>query len=130
MIRDGKILLIHRHKAGREYYVLPGGGVEDGESVEAATLREIKEETSLDATLGRKLWVEEGEYDHRVHHVFLVTDFSGEMQLGGQEAKQQSPANTYTLEWHALDALQDLPIYSEVVKQELCTLCEKEEGLC
>jgi len=31
-----KLLLIHRHKPGRDYYVLPGGGVEFDESFEEA----------------------------------------------------------------------------------------------
>ena len=32
IINDGKILLIHRFRDGKEYWVLPGGGVEQSES--------------------------------------------------------------------------------------------------
>jgi 8-oxo-dGTP pyrophosphatase MutT (NUDIX family) len=36
IVDKGKILLIHRFFQGREYYVIPGGGVEEGETIEYA----------------------------------------------------------------------------------------------
>ena len=50
-----RILLMHRIKEGKEYYVLPGGTIEKGESPEETVIREIKEETNLDAKIERKL---------------------------------------------------------------------------
>lgn len=49
IIEDGKILLTKREDF--EVWCLPGGGVEDGESVAEAGLREAKEETGLDVEL-------------------------------------------------------------------------------
>ena len=51
-ILDNKILLIHRINLERpvgeqEYYVIPGGGVEEGESLQDAAVREVDEETSV-----------------------------------------------------------------------------------
>jgi 8-oxo-dGTP pyrophosphatase MutT (NUDIX family) len=46
--RDGEVLLVRQ----RDRWVLPGGGVEDGESREAALVREMREETGLAATVG------------------------------------------------------------------------------
>lgn len=40
VIDDGDVLLIDRRKDGRAYSVLPGGGVESGETIEDACLRE------------------------------------------------------------------------------------------
>ncbi len=50
IIRDNHILLIrHReYESGRSYWILPGGGIEPGESEEECVRREIKEETNLD----------------------------------------------------------------------------------
>lgn len=42
IIRKGRILLVH---SNQDYYKLPGGGVEDGESYLVALLREVAEET-------------------------------------------------------------------------------------
>ena len=42
------ILLVHRRKKGDEYWVVPGGGVEEGETPEQGLAREVNEETSLD----------------------------------------------------------------------------------
>ena len=47
LIKDGKILLIHRKNGGNEYYSFPGGGVEKGETIEDACIRELLEETSI-----------------------------------------------------------------------------------
>ena len=39
VIRDNKILLIHRKKEGREYWVFPGGGIEEGEKGEETIVK-------------------------------------------------------------------------------------------
>ena len=44
IIENNYIYLIFRRKKQREYYVIPGGGLDDGETLEENVLREIKEE--------------------------------------------------------------------------------------
>lgn len=49
---EGKILVgARRRGAYKGTYVLPGGGVELGESLERALVREVKEETGLDVAV-------------------------------------------------------------------------------
>lgn len=49
--REDRILLIRQQKGDREYWLLPGGGVNGGESLIEALRRELTEEVGLEATL-------------------------------------------------------------------------------
>jgi ADP-ribose pyrophosphatase YjhB (NUDIX family) len=49
--RENRILLVRQEKPGREYWLLPGGGVNAGESLVDALFRELAEELGLDEDL-------------------------------------------------------------------------------
>ena len=44
---NGRILLARHEKPGKEYWLLPGGGVKAGESLLEALVRELREETGV-----------------------------------------------------------------------------------
>ena len=48
IVREGRILLVRQQNAVHSYWLLPGGGVERGESLTAAVARETREECGLD----------------------------------------------------------------------------------
>jgi 8-oxo-dGTP diphosphatase len=49
IFRDGRVLIVRRARApAHGLYTLPGGGVELGETLEEAVIREVREETALD----------------------------------------------------------------------------------
>ena len=50
--QDDAILLV-RQNYGRQYWSLPGGVMEPGESIDEAAIREVREETGLDVRLRR-----------------------------------------------------------------------------
>lgn len=45
IIKDGKVAMMHSLKY--DYYKLPGGGIEEGESFEETLVREVQEESGL-----------------------------------------------------------------------------------
>jgi len=56
VFRDGKLVAIKRNKKGQEYYVFPGGHVDEGETPRDAAVRELKEETNITCTAVRPLY--------------------------------------------------------------------------
>jgi ADP-ribose pyrophosphatase YjhB (NUDIX family) len=86
IIDNGKILLTKREDF--EVWCLPGGSVEDGESVAEAGMREAKEETGVDVELTRLVGVYSrvGGMRNDVHAVlFRAKPIGGELRLQAGE---------------------------------------------
>jgi ADP-ribose pyrophosphatase YjhB (NUDIX family) len=115
IINNGSLLLMHRTKPDREYYVLPGGSVESGETPEEACIREVKEETGLVVTIEKKLATIEN--DGRTEHYFLTNSAQGNLAIGKPESERQSPDNQYSLEWISLEQLEHINLQPSVIRQ-------------
>lgn len=114
IVDNDEILLIDRQRNGRSYYVIPGGGVEPGESLAQAARREAQEELSLDVELGPLLYIrpwDDGRFQ-QMEYAFLVNRFSGQPDLCDPEIlAQQTPDNIYRLQWLPLAELNASPCY-------------------
>lgn len=56
LVKDDKVLLIHRTRDGKEFWVFPGGGVEEDEKIEEAVVREVEEEASIKCKIVKLLY--------------------------------------------------------------------------
>lgn len=108
IVEEESVLLMHRRKGDEDYYMVPGGSVEPGETPEGAAIREAREETGLDVELDEKLAVL--EVNERRGHYFMVTRFAGEQAVGGPERARMSPTNRYDLEWVGRERLPGLDL--------------------
>jgi len=91
LIQDGNVALIERHRAGLDYYVFPGGGVDEGESPEQAAIREAMEELGVEVAIQQKVAVIHlGQKSRQVY--FLVQQTGGEFGTGaGEEYTDADP---------------------------------------
>lgn len=111
---DDTVLVVRRRRSGRHYCVLPGGGIEDGETPAGAAGRELHEETGLAGEIIRHL----GTCQHadRTAHYFLVAVGTGPLRLGGPERQRQSADNWYGPAWISLSDLEAENLQPEEVR--------------
>ncbi len=127
VVLDGdQVLVMRRHKRGREYAVLPGGAVEEGETAAEAAVRELHEETTLVAEIDRLLWT--GRHNDRPAWYFLMTAVRGRAELSGPEAQANRPDNRYELCWVTADQFADLGLHPSDIRGPLTDLLARRPG--
>jgi 8-oxo-dGTP pyrophosphatase MutT (NUDIX family) len=124
LIENDSVALIERHRAGRHYFTFPGGGLDEGESVEQAVLRELEEELGLGVAVRRK--VAEVWFNGNRQEYFLVEALAGKFGTGsGEEYTRPDPDparyGTYHPLWMPVSELLNNP----VVPVEMAKLVQK-----
>ena len=108
IIREDKILLMHRRKNGHEYWVFPGGHVESGESPEQAMIREVWEETNLKVTkLSQPFEYVNSTFSENECY-FMCEVAEGKPKLDPSGTEKITPDNWYNPEWITLEKFEIL----------------------
>jgi ADP-ribose pyrophosphatase YjhB (NUDIX family) len=71
LIEDNKLLLVEQYVSDTRPWAHPGGRPEPGETLEQAIIREMKEETGLDVSVGELLYVTDRINDNE--HVVIIS---------------------------------------------------------
>lgn len=124
---EGKILLVRHRKGNRQYWVLPGGRLEYGETFEECAVREIKEETGLEVEVVRFLFLSEAIAPDRSRHivnVYLKAKVTGGVLQVGNEPVLAG------VDFISIDELERLTLFPPVAEYILKNLSQGDpEGI-
>jgi len=88
VVEDDRILLVRHRKGTKQYWVLPGGRLEYGETFQECAVRELKEETGFDIETEHFLFLSEAIAPDRSRHIVNIylraKIVGGAMRLGNE----------------------------------------------
>ena len=120
LIQDDQLLVIHRIKGDREYYVIPGGGVEDHETLIQALKREMLEEVGIQVDVLNEQPIYTYHDQESIQYFYVVSYVSGEYGTGtGPEFEKQVSTNQYLLEFISFKDIKNICLVPEFLKEKL-----------
>lgn len=110
--KNDEILVVKRHPKSRtdpEMWELPGGKVESGEFFTDALVREIKEETNLDVSVGDFCEAIQNDYSHKrtVQIMMYLENIEGEVKISDEHTDWK---------WATLEEIKTLNISTSLKK--------------
>ena len=125
---EQKILMVKQEHPERTVWMVPGGGIEEGETAAEAVVREMKEETGLDVTVGPMIFhIEEvsEKRGQRFVNFFMATVAGGDMHLGMDPEFDAEHQVLKELKFLSREEIQALPhVYPEFLRDEVWELLD------
>jgi 8-oxo-dGTP diphosphatase len=126
LIEEDKVAVIKRIRNGVEYYVFPGGGIEEGESPEQATIREAFEELGVHIGIIGHLGTV--EYNG-LQHYFVAKIVDGTFGTGqGEEYDKSRNRGLYEPMWIPIAQLDTLDVRPMEIAKQIYERMEIENG--
>src|SRR5262245_16124114 len=120
--REGCVLLHSLEEA--DYWILPGGRVELGETSISALKREMREELGQDVNVGRLLWIAEsllqldGFQLHGIGLYYAISLIDDARFLAlGDTLEVRDGGVRLTFAWHRLECLDEITIYPPFLRE-------------
>ena len=108
-VRKEKILLARHVKASRSAYLLPGGGMESGETAVESLTRELRDEAGVEARIGDLRYVIEAHSPDAKRHILqLVFAVKIDGDIGGSVDPRVAECA-----WHPVSDLRTLRMHPD-----------------
>lgn len=119
VVEGGMILLVPHYNtdAGSVQWVIPGGEVEFGESLQSAARREVFEETGLQCELTGLLHTSEVILPDRPYHSITLT-YTGRVSGGSLRAEANHPHGEKLPRWFSAEDLLNVPYHPQQAVQK------------
>ena len=104
-IKDGKT---------KEYYVIPGGGINENEDVISGLKRELSEELNIEVNVKDLAFIL--ETDDRIEYFYNCEYISGDFKLNGEELERMSKENYYEPTFLKINELEHYDVQKEVIE--------------
>ena len=122
IVKDDKLVTMFRRKTNRdrfgkvlsvkEYYVIPGGGVDPEEEYKNALKRELQEELNIKVNVKKLLF--DVESDERIEHFYKCEYVSGNFEIVGEEVGRNTDDNYYEIRFIDVKEVSNYDISEEV----------------
>lgn len=125
-----RMLMVCQHHEDRDIWMVPGGGIEEGESSLEAAVREVDEETGLDVQIEKLLWhVEEvSERGQRFVNFFLGRMIGGTLELGEDPEFDETHQVLRDVRFLSRQEIQALDhVYPEYLRDEVWHVLSGED---
>ncbi|MCF6136859.1 NUDIX hydrolase [Pseudalkalibacillus berkeleyi] len=107
LFHNRSIALMKRFNNGEEYYVFPGGGIENDEDPKETAIREAKEELGVEIKVNDLIHV---EHWNGLHHFYTAHILGGEFGTGLGEEFSSSKRGLYQPIWYEIDLLSEIDL--------------------
>ena len=120
LIENGKILLVNQKVSPNRSWSLPGGRLEQGETLEQGIVRELFEETGLNVKVVKLLYICEkiNVVSPLLHITFLLERVSGEIKLPTNEFDENPIHDVKFIDINELTNYGFSELFQDIVKKE------------
>lgn len=112
---EDRVILLFRHRKTadgiKEYYAIPGGGQDEGETITECVIRELKEEYSVDIEI--KEYLGQVGDEKNMGYLYYCEIINGTPTLGGEEKEHNNKDNYYEIQYIKVSELDNYDILEE-----------------